>query len=294
LHQTTLSLATMIVGSRIFGGTPVRRFAHCAPRSYFGGSFFPFGSGVGSLLRDLDLTTESVPGGPRVTVKGKGENVVLEFDVPRYKLSDINVSAKNGTLTVHGKNSTPAAEDEQYLYGEPPFQTFNKSFMIPTSHDVSKLKTVLEHGVLTVEIPKVEIPQPVNPPAKPEKTDAVANPRAYDELATMSWPPQVKVNETATNLTFSVQLPEAVNADNISMTLQGRTLNLNVAHKKNVTKKDEQGNVVFNESQSVCFSTPLTVPARTSVDAIETKLEKGVLSIIIAKAPGSSQSVKVN
>jgi len=269
----------------------MRAFSRCAPRSFF----FPFPGGVGSLLNELDLT-ETV--GPRVTVKGKGDNVVLEFDVPRYKLTDINVTAKNGTLTVKGKNSATPSEDEHFLYGEAPFKSFNKSFSVPNIYDTDKLKTELEHGVLSVTIPKAAKPAevPVNEKAVTTESSTTVPDlaKSYDELATMSWPPRVKVDDTATNLTYTVQLPKSTHADNINLKLTGRTLNVAVSHNKNVTKKDDEGNVIFSENQSVNFSTPLSVPKGTSPDEIATKLDNGVLTITVSKNAGTAQTVKVN
>jgi len=236
--------------------------------------------------------------GPRVTVKGKGQDVVLEFDVPRYKLADIQVTAKNGTLTVKGKNSAPSAEDEHFLYGEVPSRSFNKSFSVPTIYDTTKLKTTLEHGVLSVTIPKVPkaaAEPPASGAATTESSTTVPDiAKSYDEVASMVWPPRVKVDDTAANLTYTVQLPQSVHRDNIHLKLHGRTLNVNVAHNKNVTKKDDKGNVVFSENQSLSFSTPLSVPAGTEANEVSTNLDKGLLTITVAKRDGNTQTVKVN
>jgi HSP20 family protein len=287
-----------------------RRFplavARLTPRSFL----FPAFGGLTSLSSLFDELDYGRAMGPRVSVRTNQDGALIEFDVPRFKNDELKVTTRDGVLTVRGKKKNGMPTQDQLVYGDAPASAFERSFCIPRSFDLSKMSTELDSGVFTVKLPR--IPEPEETEAKTEESAASekkaedksedklttqATPSsvaAFDDVAKMVWPPRLKVQDNEKELCLTLNLPASIQKDNIDLKLHGNYLTIAVSHQKNVEKKDSHGNVVFSESQSVHYSTPVTVPQGTKSDDISTKLDNGVLTIKIAKRENSGpQQVKI-
>jgi len=88
-------------------------------------------------------------------------------------------------------------------------------------------------------------------------------------------------------------MPPTVTSDHLDLNLQGRNLTLGVHHQLQQVKKDTAGNTVFNQQQSVQYSTNLIVPEGTSASDISTEYTNGNLTITVSKHDNPAQSVPV-
>jgi HSP20 family protein len=100
---------------------------------------------------------------PAVDVAETEKELRLDLELPGIRPEDVEVTADNGVLTVRGqKNSERKENDEQSRYHliERSYGSFTRSFQLPQGLDESKIEADCEHGILSVRIPKVALPQP--------------------------------------------------------------------------------------------------------------------------------------
>jgi HSP20 family protein len=131
----------------------------------YGSAITPFFS----LRRDIDRLFEDALGGsnrmawiPAVDVREDASELLLEFELPGLRPEDVQVTAENGVLTVHGEKRTERKEGEESRWHlvERSYGTFTRSFQLPKGLDEGQIEANFEHGVLRVRIPKAALPQP--------------------------------------------------------------------------------------------------------------------------------------
>ncbi len=94
---------------------------------------------------------------PRVDIKETNDELVVKAEVPGMNKKDINVSMKDGVLSISGEKKTEERkEGENWHRIERSFGAFQRSFYIPTEVDEGKVKAAYKDGVLTVSMPKRE------------------------------------------------------------------------------------------------------------------------------------------
>ena len=111
-------------------------------------SFLPsafFGAG--------DTAAASLP----VDIYETDTNVVVKATVPGVKPEDIEVTMTGDLLTIKGEfKSEEKAEKRDYVRQERRFGSFCRQITLPVAVDGKEATATFEHGVLTLELPKVE------------------------------------------------------------------------------------------------------------------------------------------
>lgn len=80
--------------------------------------------------------------------------------LPGIRQDDINVTARDGVLTVSGKRQVSVPEGYEPRRRERMDYDFSRSFRLPTTVDVASTDAHLEDGVLTLSLRKHEKAQP--------------------------------------------------------------------------------------------------------------------------------------
>ena len=85
---------------------------------------------------------------------------VIETELPGYEKSEIDVSVKEGVLTIRAEHKGEKRPDECYLRRERAWDTVERSFEI-TDVDTGAISAAYTNGILTVTLPKLPeiIPQ---------------------------------------------------------------------------------------------------------------------------------------
>jgi len=84
-------------------------------------------------------------------------DVVVKATVPGVKPEDIEVTITGDLLTIKGEyKSEEKTEKRNYLRQERRYGSFCRQVGLPVGVDSNKAKATFEHGVLTLELPKVE------------------------------------------------------------------------------------------------------------------------------------------
>lgn len=96
---------------------------------------------------------------PAVDIAEEKERYVVKADFPGLKQEDIRVEVNGNTLTISAERKHEKEEKDDkkhYHYYERTYGSFERSFTLPSDVDSDKIKAKVEHGVLTVDIPKTE------------------------------------------------------------------------------------------------------------------------------------------
>lgn len=98
---------------------------------------------------------------PPVNVFADGEALVVRAEVPGVDPSDLHVQIERGTLTISGERKPPQeAEKGSYHRRERAYGRFSRALRVPDDLDPDRATAVLNHGILTVRIPKREEAKP--------------------------------------------------------------------------------------------------------------------------------------
>jgi HSP20 family protein len=92
---------------------------------------------------------------PAFDVKETKDTFLFKADVPGIEEKDLEVTLTGNRLTISGKREEEKEEKQTNYYAyERSYGTFTRSFTLPEGADVDKLRASLEHGVLSLTVPK--------------------------------------------------------------------------------------------------------------------------------------------
>ena len=110
---------------------------------------------MGSTVSSLNALTM-----PPVDVFVKGNDVVVEAELPGLEIRDVEVSATEDTITLRGTTQLEREEkDENYFRSERRMGTVNRTVQLPATIDPENTKASFKNGVLTIRAPLVKSPQ---------------------------------------------------------------------------------------------------------------------------------------
>ena len=99
---------------------------------------------------------------PPVDIYETQEGLVVKADLPGVAKHSMDVRVENNLLTIRAKATHAAAGDP--IYREYGLVNFFRQFELSETVDQSRISAQLDHGVLTLNLPKAE-------EAKPRKID---------------------------------------------------------------------------------------------------------------------------
>ena len=97
---------------------------------------------------------------PDVNIYEFDDSLKLWADMPGVKEKDVNVTLKDGVLTVVGQVATDMYAGLRPMYTEYNVGNYNREFVLNEDIDESKIRAILRNGVLEVELPKKEKAKP--------------------------------------------------------------------------------------------------------------------------------------
>lgn len=98
---------------------------------------------------------------PRVDILENERAYEIRAELPGVPREDVNIAVDNNVLTLSGERKLEKdVNKESYHRIERVYGAFTRSFTLPTSVDTTRVEAKLEHGLLTVVVPKAAEAQP--------------------------------------------------------------------------------------------------------------------------------------
>lgn len=97
---------------------------------------------------------------PAVDILDLEDKIVVVADMPGLTSEDIHVDVEHGTLTIHGVARNRSQPQQGWLVMEYAPTDWFRSFRIGDSIDPAGITARYDHGVLMLEMPKVETARP--------------------------------------------------------------------------------------------------------------------------------------
>ena len=98
---------------------------------------------------------------PAVDLQETDESYILEADIPGVPTKDIDVNIENNILSLSGtRQENKKEENATYTKIERFSGKFCRTFKLPTTVNVEKVKAKSENGVLKIILPKQESSKP--------------------------------------------------------------------------------------------------------------------------------------
>ena len=117
---------------------------------------------IPAVFNDL-FNTEFLPKtnctAPAINVKESDKAYIVELAAPGMKKEDFNVHINDeGNLVVKMESKTEKKDEDKntrYLRREFSYSKFEQTLILPDDVEKDKISAKVEHGVLTVELPKL-------------------------------------------------------------------------------------------------------------------------------------------
>lgn len=101
---------------------------------------------------DLSLERSFIP---QVDISETEKDFELQFALPGFKKSDVNIDLNNGVLTVSGERKFEERKEEKNFHSvETRYGSFSRAFQLPDNIDDEKVDAKLEDGILNIVVPK--------------------------------------------------------------------------------------------------------------------------------------------
>ncbi|QIZ36514.1 Hsp20/alpha crystallin family protein [Saccharopolyspora sp. ASAGF58] len=115
-----------------------------------------------SRLANEVLTAARTPQPMPMDAYRRGEEYVVEFDLPGIDPGSLEVTAEHNTLTVRAQRSATesSSSDVSYLVTERPTGTFARQLQLGAALDADRVQAEYRNGVLTLRIPVAEQAKP--------------------------------------------------------------------------------------------------------------------------------------
>lgn len=95
------------------------------------------------------------------------ENLKLVLELPGVKPEDVKLSVENQVLTIRGEKKQVAEESrERWHRYERTYGSFERTFRLPGTVDAELIQATVDHGVLTITLPKSEKSKPREIPVR--------------------------------------------------------------------------------------------------------------------------------
>ena len=111
-------------------------------------------------LFDADYLPKANATAPAINVKENDKSYIVELAAPGMKKEDFNVHINDeGNLIIKMESKQDTKEEDKntrYLRREFSYSKYEQTLILPDDVDKQKIAARVEHGVLTVELPKIE------------------------------------------------------------------------------------------------------------------------------------------
>ena len=112
------------------------------------------------LEREATREYNATPLVPAVDIVEDGEAIIVTADLPGVTREELSIGVEGDTLTVEGSVSLGESGGMQSVYAEVRVPRYKRSFVLGRDLDTENISAHLQHGVLTLRVPKREQAKP--------------------------------------------------------------------------------------------------------------------------------------
>jgi HSP20 family protein len=115
------------------------------------------------LEKKISEYTEAVPEKPTIDVIETNENIILKTDLPGVNKKDIDIQLTEDRITIAAKfEEKIEIEEANYIKKERKYGEALRELRLPSLVVVEEATAKFKNGVLTVDLPKVEVKKKFN------------------------------------------------------------------------------------------------------------------------------------
>src|SRR5580765_3348683 len=140
-------------------------------------------------FRDLDRFAQQVLGTPTrpaampIDAYRRGDEFVVQFDLPGVNAESIDLTVEKNVLTVHAERQRTDTEGVELLVGERPHGTFSRQLFLGETLDTERIDAQYADGVLTLRLPVAEKAKPRRVPINVAETQTTIDANSREQLA---------------------------------------------------------------------------------------------------------------
>ena len=97
---------------------------------------------------------------PALDISETEAGYTLVVDLPGVAADSLTIGVERGVLTLKGERAAVAGDGRRWHRAERGTGAFVRQVTLPTHVDTARISATLEHGVLTVTLPKAESAKP--------------------------------------------------------------------------------------------------------------------------------------
>jgi HSP20 family protein len=106
------------------------------------------------------LGTTARPAAMPIDAFRRGDEFVVQMDMPGVRPDDFELTVERNVLTVHARRQRATAEDDELLIAERPYGEFSRQLFLGDTLDADRLMAQYDDGVLTLRLPVREQAKP--------------------------------------------------------------------------------------------------------------------------------------
>jgi HSP20 family protein len=112
------------------------------------------------LTEQLASTASRAPRGFPMDAYRRGDQFIVEFDLPGVEPAAIELTVEQNVLTVRAERRFEPREGDEVIVAERPQGTYTRQVFLADTLDSENVRASCEHGVLTLTIPVAETAKP--------------------------------------------------------------------------------------------------------------------------------------
>lgn len=112
------------------------------------------------LTEQLASTASRAPRAFPMDAYRRGEQFIVQFDLPGVEPAAIDLTVEQNVLTVRAERRFEPRQDDEVVVAERPHGTYTRQIFLGDTLDSENMQANCEHGVLTLTIPVAETAKP--------------------------------------------------------------------------------------------------------------------------------------
>jgi HSP20 family protein len=115
---------------------------------------------VDRLTEQLASTASRAPRSLPMDAFRRGEQFVVQLDLPGVEPASIDLTVEQNVLTVRAERRFEPRQGDEVVVAERPHGTYTRQILLGDTLDSESMQANCEHGVLTLTIPVAETAKP--------------------------------------------------------------------------------------------------------------------------------------